>query len=259
MKKFLVVLLVVLVILIALPVYASAENITPRAGGVSQTTIKGGLCVHLSDSYGPTFVDIENGSILVDGKTYKIDETPGVTAGVNLTMNFYAYMMPDLASAFIGTAIASSIEDDLAFLPHRVLIASVVSGPNPTDPALPWGGVIQSIKTFSPDCVKGKNLDVDGNGIIDGSDLIITYENHDMDVYNAIMRNIDIGEAISELTMLKAMVDLLINVVKLQIQLTKLTNPADTETIAALTAQLRALENKSEVISDILVKLNKKN
>jgi len=118
----------------------------------SQTSIQSGLCVRLSSSYGQTFTDIDSGSISVIGQIYYLNALPGITAGANQKMNFYAYMPSGGSNAYIGTAVAGSVEDATAFLPNRVLIATVVSGSNPTSPTSSFGGVIQSITSYAPGC-----------------------------------------------------------------------------------------------------------
>jgi hypothetical protein len=103
-----------------------------------------------------------------------------------------------------------------------------------------------------------KNLDLDGNGEINGYDLVMARENKDSSSFNSIIKIIDINSAISELTLAKEMVDQLAAIVSLQIELTKISNPDDTETIDALTAQLLALENKSETIREVLITLERR-
>jgi len=116
-----------------------------------RATITSGLCTRLSSVYGETFVDVDAGSISISGRDYVINSATGVTAGANQTMNFYAYVPEGKSTGWIGTALAGSREA-ASFQSEGVLIASVQSGPNPTDPSSQYGGVIKSITSYALRC-----------------------------------------------------------------------------------------------------------
>jgi hypothetical protein len=124
----------------------------PTDSAAASVSIQSGLCVRSSSSYGKTFTDIDAGSILVGSQTYGLKALPGITAGANQTINFYAYVPSSGSTAYVGTAVAGSREDATAFLPNRVLIARVVSGSNPADTTSAFGGVIQSMTSYAPGC-----------------------------------------------------------------------------------------------------------
>lgn len=126
----------------------SAIVVQAGYGGVSS-----GLCMHVSSTYGPTFVDVDGGTISINGSSYSVNFTSGITAGANTTMNFYAYVPSGKSVGYIGTVEKGGATGSVVTSPDTgVLIGTVTSGSNPSNPNFVTGGTIKNITSYVSGC-----------------------------------------------------------------------------------------------------------
>ena len=127
-------------------------NVSPASvSNLGAASVTNGLCTRVSSGWGPTYADVDGGTISLNGSSYIAQPRQGIPLGLNSTVDVLAYVTPGASTAQIATMTGGTTQDTY-YRSIGVVIATITNGAAPTSTTDPNHGVIQGIMSDVAGC-----------------------------------------------------------------------------------------------------------